>query len=107
MPTPRLMIILAMSGCGDSSPPQGRSTSPVPAVTTPVRTTPAGTTTTRSDDGKCTPLPIAGTPCGVKDSWCVVSWGKPGGASTALWCRDAHWQLEQETNLPADDEAAD
>lgn len=47
----------------------------------------------------CSPLPRAGAPCSGEPRWCVVSWGAPGGHSTALWCRDGRWTIEEERNL--------
>lgn len=54
----------------------------------------------RTPDGRCDPLPKEGAACGDGDSWCVVSWGEPGGFSSALWCRDGKWVREEEVNLP-------
>lgn len=51
---------------------------------------------------RCDPLPKVGAPCGGGDSYCVESWGEPGGWSSALWCRDGRWEREQERNLPED-----
>lgn len=48
-------------------------------------------------------MPEVDTPCGEDDSWCVESWGEPGGFSSALWCRDGRWVREEEANLPADE----
>jgi len=56
-------------------------------------------TTTQTGDGTCDPVPHAGDPCGKRDSFCVLSWGEPGGFSSALWCRDGKWQIEEEVNL--------
>ena len=47
----------------------------------------------------CDPLPNVGDPCDGKTPYCVADWGEPGGWSTALWCRDGHWQIEEEKNL--------
>jgi len=44
-------------------------------------------------------MPKVGTACGEGDSYCVESWGTPGGSSSALWCRDGKWQREEERNL--------
>lgn len=60
----------------------------------------ARTTRRRSGDGRCEPMPRAGEPCAAGDSFCVVSWGKPGGFSSALWCRGGRWEIEEERNLP-------
>jgi hypothetical protein len=43
-------------------------------------------------------MPREGTPCAAGDSWCVISWGEPGGSSAALWCRDGRWVYEEEAN---------
>lgn len=59
----------------------------------------AGQTTKRSGDGRCEPEPKEGEPCEKNDSWCVLSWGEPGGHSSALWCRDGRWGREEEQNL--------
>jgi hypothetical protein len=44
-------------------------------------------------------MPKEGTACAAGDSWCVLDWGTPGGHSSALWCRDAKWVLEEEVNV--------
>lgn len=54
----------------------------------------------RTNDGHCTPEPKEGTTCAKGQSWCVLSWGQPGGHSSALWCRDGRWRREEEVNLP-------
>jgi hypothetical protein len=51
----------------------------------------------------CSPFPREGTPCGPGDSYCVITWGEPGGWSAALWCRNGRWELEEERNLPSRD----
>ncbi|HEY4175725.1 MAG TPA: hypothetical protein VGM90_02775 [Kofleriaceae bacterium] len=50
-------------------------------------------------DGTCAPEPREGQPCARGESYCVLSWGSPGGASSALWCRGGRWILEEERNL--------
>lgn len=49
---------------------------------------------------RCEPMPKEGEDCAEGDGYCVISWGSPGGHSTALWCRDGRWQVEHERNLP-------
>ncbi len=50
-------------------------------------------------DGRCEPSPRPGTPCKDGEGYCVLSWGKPGGWSSALWCRGGRWVIEEERNL--------
>jgi hypothetical protein len=73
-------LLLLVIACGPSSQPASK---------------PATSTKTR-----CEPMPKEGEPCGAGDSYCVISWGKPGGRSAALWCRDGKWVYEEEVNLP-------
>ena len=47
----------------------------------------------------CKPLPKAGQACRKTDTYCVISWGKPGGWSQALWCTNGKWVLQKERNL--------
>lgn len=53
--------------------------------------------------GRCEPEPRAGQACVAGDGFCVQSWGERGGHSTALWCREGRWEIEEEVNLPAGD----
>lgn len=62
----------------------------------------AAPTPRRGVDGRCDPLPREGDRCGEGDGYCVISWGSPGGHSTALWCREGRWEIEHERNLPAE-----
>jgi hypothetical protein len=50
--------------------------------------------------GRCDPMPREGESCSEGDGFCVISWGSPGGYSSALWCRDGRWIIENESNLP-------
>jgi hypothetical protein len=50
--------------------------------------------------GRCEPMPQEHSPCTVSEGFCVLSWGKPGGYSSALFCRDGRWVIENERNLP-------
>lgn len=43
-----------------------------------------------------------GQPC-EGSGYCVISWGEPGGWSSALWCRDGRWEIENERNLESPD----
>jgi hypothetical protein len=94
---------------GCSAPPQPPVQVPAPEPVTPAEPgTPAApepgpTSVRRGVDGRCEPEPRQGTPCRAGDGYCVLSWGEPGGHSTALWCREGRWQLESEVNLPADE----
>ena len=91
--TTRLIWLFAIA-CGEQAAPKD----PVEnrGSTAPLR---APAPTTRDGAGKCTPQPQAGEACSPSDSWCVVSWGSPGGSSSALWCRDGKWVMEEEQNL--------
>lgn len=83
----------------------GRSPAPAaePDVADPSATAPAEPAPTEpAAADRCNPLPRVGDPCGPDDSWCVESWGDPGGWSSALWCRDGRWKREQERNLAED-----
>ena len=82
------------------SPPASASTGadPEPAKQEPAAAPPSKTV--RDGSGRCDPEPKVGEPCGDGDSWCVLSWGEPGGWSSALWCRDGRWEREEEVNLP-------
>jgi hypothetical protein len=51
-------------------------------------------------NGRCQPVPREHSPCNSSDGYCVLSWGKPGGYSSALFCRDGRWVIENERNLP-------
>ena len=55
----------------------------------------------REDDARarCEPLPREGDAC-EESGFCVLTWGEPGGHSSALWCRDGYWVVEEELNLP-------
>ncbi len=55
-----------------------------------------------SDDKRhCSPLPQVGSRCLPTQSYCVVDWGSPGGASTSLECHeDGTWHMIQERNEP-------
>ncbi len=53
----------------------------------------------RVEHGRCEPMPRAHTPCQSGDGPCVLSWGQPQGWSSALWCRDGRWVIENERNL--------
>ncbi len=48
----------------------------------------------------CDPLPREQTPCTQEHAACVITHGKPGGRSSALWCRGGQWVIEDERNLP-------
>ena len=74
---------------------------PEPVV--PAAPEPGPASVRRGVDGRCEPEPRRGTPCLAGDGYCVLSWGEPGGHSTALWCREGRWQIEEEVNLPADE----
>lgn len=50
-------------------------------------------------DGRCEPMPREHAPCSDGDGYCVLSWGKPQGWSSALWCRGGKWVIENERNL--------
>lgn len=91
-----LALIAGVAAC------EGRSTSKHDATMTsaPTPAPPPTSSIMRSSDGRCTPVPIEGTPCARGDSWCVLSWGSPGGHSSTLWCRDGRWEREEERNLP-------
>jgi hypothetical protein len=43
-------------------------------------------------------MPRQGDPCD-EHGYCVLSWGEPGGHSSALWCREGRWSIEEEVNL--------
>jgi len=47
----------------------------------------------------CHPLPREGDTC-EGHGYCVISWGSPGGWSSALWCRGGRWEIENERNEP-------
>lgn len=91
-----VVLLVALGGCDRSAehaPPRqvaapSASVSPLPKAVS------------RGADGRCTPMPREGAACNSKDSYCVESWGKPGGSSSALWCRDGRWVREEEANLP-------
>jgi hypothetical protein len=51
----------------------------------------------------CEPMPVQGTECSPDHVYCVIDWGEPCGHSTALWCVDGTWKIEEEANL-CDDE---
>ena len=98
-----VFAMVAVAACDRSvaSPPEGSSASPASAPAQ--QATP--TKTTQTGDGRCDPMPKVGTPCTDGDSYCVESWGVPGGSSSALWCRGGKWEREEERNLPADEGA--
>lgn len=50
-------------------------------------------------DGRCEPTPREHSPCTDGEGYCVLSWGKPQGWSSALWCRGGTWVIENERNL--------
>lgn len=50
-------------------------------------------------DGRCEPTPREHSPCTDGEGYCVLSWGKPQGWSSALWCRGGQWVIENERNL--------
>ncbi len=50
-------------------------------------------------DGRCEPMPREHSPCTDGEGYCVLSWGKPHGWSSALWCRGGQWVIENERNL--------
>ena len=52
---------------------------------------------------RCDPLPDPGTPCEPGDGYCVITWGEPCGYSSALWCTDGVWLIEEEVNLCDED----
>ena len=45
----------------------------------------------------CEPLPREDDLCEGR-GFCLISWGEPGGYSSALWCRDGRWTIENESN---------
>jgi len=93
-------LFLAAVGCSGAPATPGRpapSASPTPSVSA---APPAVASVQRTSDGRCTPEPRPGTPCAPGQSWCVLDWGKPGGHSSALWCRGGVWHIEEEANLP-------
>jgi hypothetical protein len=49
--------------------------------------------------GRCEPMPRKDAPCVEGEGFCVISWGEPGGWSSALWCREGRWTMEDERNL--------
>ncbi|NOU26805.1 MAG: hypothetical protein HOO96_02770 [Polyangiaceae bacterium] len=88
---------LFLVGLGCSGAPAAPSR-PAPSASTAPTATVAPMQ--RTSDGHCTPEPRPGTPCTAGESWCVLDWGKPGGHSSALWCRGGVWHIEEEVNLP-------
>ena len=50
--------------------------------------------------GRCVPEPREDQRCVDGEDYCLVSWGRPGGSSAALWCRQGRWTMEHEGNLP-------
>jgi hypothetical protein len=50
-------------------------------------------------DGRCEPTPREHSPCSDGEGYCLLSWGQPGGWSSALWCRGGRWTHENERNL--------
>ena len=51
----------------------------------------------------CDPLPSPGTPCEHEHGYCVITMGEPCGYSSAIWCRDGVWEIEEEVNLCDED----
>jgi hypothetical protein len=51
-------------------------------------------------DVRCDPLPREDTPCTQEHAVCVITHGRPGGWSSALWCRGGKWVIEDERNIP-------
>jgi hypothetical protein len=49
--------------------------------------------------GRCEPMPREHAACVAGEGYCVLSWGRPGGWSSALWCRGERWVIENERNL--------
>jgi len=100
----RRLVVVGVLWVGCYAPPQRPVQVPAPEPVTPAAAPEAAATSVRrGGDGRCEPEPRAGTPCQAGDGYCVLSWGEPGGHSTALWCREGRWQLEEEVNLPADE----
>lgn len=88
-------ISLLLIGCTPSSG-DGPTPSDSKAPQAPVDDEPARG---RERADPCDPLPKQGDPCDGSQGYCVVDWGEPGGWSTALWCRDGKWEIENERNL--------
>jgi hypothetical protein len=101
-------LLVVCVGCASPTTP---AVAPEPAKVVPViveptpvvPVVPAPTSVKQVGEGKCEPQPRAGAPCLAGDGFCVLSWGEPGGHSTALWCRGGRWEIEEEVNLPADE----
>lgn len=105
----RVVIGVLFVGCSAPPQPPAQVHTPepvVPAAPEPVMPAdpePGPASVRRGVDGRCEPEPRRGAPCLAGDGYCVLSWGEPGGHSTALWCREGRWQIEEEVNLPADE----
>ncbi len=83
--------------------PSGAGAGAAPSAIEPVEhASPPGPTASSSAEvpDPCDPFPKEGAPCTPPSAFCVESWGKPGGYSSALWCRGGRWQREEERNLP-------
>src|SRR5690349_5464946 len=94
-------LVLIVSSCAEPTAPTITKHEPATPPASALTPTPAAASTIeRTSDGHCTPEPEAGAPCAKGESWCVLSWGSPGGHSSALWCRNGRWQREEERNLP-------
>jgi hypothetical protein len=99
-----LAVVVAPSACTDgSAPPAPRAPDPPTAPSAPATpkapASPDPPATPKTKRDPCDPLPEAGDPCDGKIAYCVIDWGDPGGWSSALWCRNGHWELENEANL--------
>jgi hypothetical protein len=82
-------VLVALAGC------VARGPAPAPAAGPP---RPAPPQVEHLPDGRCEPMPRAGDACD-EHGYCVISWGEPGGHSSALWCRGGRWSIEEEVNL--------
>jgi hypothetical protein len=97
-------LLLSLSIACQSSEPRSQQQlaepepAPEPAIQPPEQPGPEPRVEPSEGD-LCDPLPTAGDPCPPEASWCVIDWGEPCGASSALWCRGGVWELEQERNL--------
>ncbi|HVH99900.1 MAG TPA: hypothetical protein VM869_14370 [Enhygromyxa sp.] len=91
-----LVASLLVLSCSPAEP-RAREPEPAPTIQPPEQPGPEPREPVIEDD-LCDPLPKVGDPCPAHASYCVVDWGEPCGASTALWCRNGVWEREQEAN---------
>ena len=87
-----------------SSPPdrlaeQMKQQSFVVQIDLRLRPSPGSDSRPRQAD-RCDPLPREHMPCTQEHAVCVITHGKPGGWSSALWCRGGQWVIENERNVP-------